>query len=260
MSVTVEETEAIARKGQAYLAVVGSSAHGVTLNETSDKDEIGICIEPPEYVIGLKKFEQHTYRDRAEGERSQQGDREGTIYSLKKFCGLALKGNPSILGSLYSPIYEANVVGQDLRDHAYWFASKKAGLAFLRYMTQQRERLAGERGQRNVKRPELVEAYGYDTKYAFQVLRLGFQGIEFMNDGCLTLPVRKEQRDFLIEVRKGIITLKDVLIYADDLEKRLENALERTSLPDEPDSREVNEWLVDAYLSSWPATENPFSC
>ena len=34
-----------------------------------------------------------------------------------------------------------------------------------------------------VNRPELIAAHGYDTKYAGHVLRLGYQGIEFLETG-----------------------------------------------------------------------------
>jgi hypothetical protein len=49
---------------------VGSSVHGLAIEGTDDRDEMGICLEPPEYVIGLKHFEQWTYRTQPQGQRS----------------------------------------------------------------------------------------------------------------------------------------------------------------------------------------------
>ena len=54
-------------------------------------------------------------------------------------------------------------------------------------MQRQRERMIGTRGQMNVTRPELISKYGYDTKYAGHLVRLGYQGIEVMLSGGLTL-------------------------------------------------------------------------
>jgi hypothetical protein len=43
-------------------ATVGSTAHGLHLAGTDDRDELGVCVEPPEYVIGLERFEQWIWR------------------------------------------------------------------------------------------------------------------------------------------------------------------------------------------------------
>ena len=76
---------------------VGSTVHGIGVAGTDDRDELGVCIEPMEYVIGLRHFEQHVHRTQPQGVRSQAGDLDLTIYGLRKFASLALKGNPSIL-------------------------------------------------------------------------------------------------------------------------------------------------------------------
>ena len=41
---------------------VGSRAHGIAIEGTDDSDRMGVCVEPPEFVIGLRKFEQHVTR------------------------------------------------------------------------------------------------------------------------------------------------------------------------------------------------------
>lgn len=69
-------------------------------------------------------------------------------------------------------------VGRQLQLLAPAFASRQAGRRFLGYLEAQRQRLVGERGQRDVNRAELVEQFGYDTKYAMHMLRLGHQGVE----------------------------------------------------------------------------------
>ena len=44
--------------------------------------------------------------------------------------------------------------------------SKRAGRGYHGYLRGQKERLLGTRGQKRVNRPELVDAHGFDTKYA----------------------------------------------------------------------------------------------
>jgi hypothetical protein len=43
-----------------------------------DRDEMGICVEPPEY-LGLSHFEQYLYRTQPEGHRSGPGDLDLTV-------------------------------------------------------------------------------------------------------------------------------------------------------------------------------------
>ncbi|EPQ73150.1 nucleotidyltransferase domain-containing protein [Mycobacterium marinum] len=53
--------------------------HGGTVEGTDDRDEMGICIEPPDCVIGLREFEHYQYRTQPEGVRSGAGDPDLTI-------------------------------------------------------------------------------------------------------------------------------------------------------------------------------------
>lgn len=233
---------------------VGSTVHGIGVAGTDDRDELGVCIEPPEFVIGLRHFEQYVFRTKPEGVRSEHGDLDLTIYSLRKFCSLALKGNPSILLLFNVPDEKCvllDKLGKELRSLAWAFASKKAGAAFLGYMQQQRQRMMGERGQKNVKRPELVEKYGYDTKYAGHILRLGFQGIDYMSTGSFPIPMPQEQIDYIVNVRTGKIPENEMLTTAGLVEEELKDAIDSTPLPDQPDYTAVDEFLISMYRHYW---------
>lgn len=248
---TVSPARQIAQDGLILLSTVGSSAHGLNVPGTDDHDEMGVCIEPPEYVIGLRGFEQDIFRSKPEGVRSAHGDTDRTVYSARKFCRLALSGNPSILTLLYAPPDVSTAFGQSLLDIRGAFSARSAGKAFLGYMTQQRQRLLGERGQMNVKRPELVDAHGFDTKYAMHMLRLGYQGVEFLETGALTLPMRAEERSFVYATRCGEVGLNDVLTRAGELERRVGDLLDTSPLPVRPDNEAVETWLVGTYRDAW---------
>jgi hypothetical protein len=118
------------------------------------------ALEPRRYVVGFGKFEQWVYRSAAEregdaGARSQAGDLDLTVYSLRKWARLALQGNPTVLLLLFLPD-SALVVrtqgGEQLQEIAPAFASRRAGRRFLGYLEAQRQRLVGDRGQRNIHR------------------------------------------------------------------------------------------------------------
>ena len=40
---------------------VGSGVHGVSIEGTDDRDEMGMCVEGPQSVIGLRRFEQYEF-------------------------------------------------------------------------------------------------------------------------------------------------------------------------------------------------------
>jgi len=248
------EHRAIAEPNTVLLGLVGSTVHGVTVDSTDDRDEMGICIEPPEYVAGLRPFAQWVFRTQPEGARSGPGDIDRTVYSLRKWCRLALSGNPTVMLLLHVPEDQCSILeqpGRDLRANKEWFAARRAGRAYLGYMQRQRDRMTGERGQMRVNRPELIEEHGFDTKYAGHVLRLGYQGIEFLETGSLTLPISEPERTRILEVRNGHVPFDDVLAEANDLQRRLEALLETSPLPEHPDHDAVNAFLANAYRCWW---------
>ncbi|MFH8979386.1 DNA polymerase beta superfamily protein, partial [Streptomyces sp. NPDC017890] len=97
--------KAIADSNTVLRGQVGSGLHGVTTGN-DDRDEMGVCIEPPEFVIGVSKFEQYQYRTQPEGVRSGAGDLDLVVYSLRKWARLAEAGNPTVLLLMFIPPHE----------------------------------------------------------------------------------------------------------------------------------------------------------
>ncbi|MEO8265355.1 MAG: nucleotidyltransferase domain-containing protein [Ilumatobacteraceae bacterium] len=232
---------------------VGSTAHGTGLPGGEDYDEMGLMIEPWESAVGI--YEQPdtiVYRPgRSEGERSQPGDYDLVVYTVRKFARLAASGNPSVLMLLFGPLRFSTPLGDRLRALAPAFWSDKARARFLGYSQAQRERLLGIRGGAHTNRPELVEQHGYDTKYAMHMLRLGFQGIEYAETGRLTLPIPAPHGQYLRDVRLGNYTLDEVIAVADANEAKLISM--DSSAPVEPDYAAIDAWLLAVHHESLPA-------
>lgn len=149
-----------------YRILAGSQLAGVA-TATSDRDEIGIYIESLEQMIGLESSkESYQIRSAAVGTRSQLGDIDLTVYSLRKYMRLATDGNPSLLAPLFAPvdlILKTSVIAEELRELAPAIVSARAGWKHLGYLNGQRQRFVGEGQQRRVpNRPELIEEFGYD--------------------------------------------------------------------------------------------------
>lgn len=237
---------------------VGSTAHGVSIG-SDDRDEMGILIEPFTEAMGLRApFEQFIFRTATErtGKNdapSQPGDLDLTLYSLRKWLRLALKGNPTILSMLFAPVLSGSSLGTQLRELAPKIISRQVGAQYLGYMQSQRHKMLGEKCNR-VKRPDLVEKFGFDTKFAYHMLRLGLQGEELLQTGKFSMPVSPAHQSFLIEVRKGTYSLKDCLDTSLALEKRVKELMEDGPLREKPDTEAVNEWMLNTYYMMWAAT------
>jgi predicted nucleotidyltransferase len=243
--------------------LVGSTVHGLNVNDgIEDRDEMGVCVETFESAMTLgTPFEQFIYRSAAEREgranaRSTAGDLDLTIYSLRKWMRLALKGNPTILLLLFTPddqLVSYDAMGVELRALTPAIVSRRAQAPFLGYLQAQKQRLSGERGQKRIHRPELEEMYGFDTKYAMHMLRLGFQGVELLTTGGLSLPMREPERSFLLDVRRGKVSERECFEKAEELERRLVELENTSALPESPDESRVERWVLDAYRRRWAA-------
>lgn len=229
--------------------VVGSTCHGTAIDGQDDRDEMAVFIEPPQNVCGLTPLDHYIYRDKPEGVRSGPGDLDLTMYSLRKFCRLAEQGNPSVVILLWlSQHIKITPLGKQLCDLRDAFISKNSGARFLGYLVAQKMRLNGERAK-NVSRPELVERYGFDTKFAMHALRLGFEGIELLTEHRITLPVPGDNLQRLRDVREGKYTLEETLGLIQDAENRLRSLVDVCTWKTNVGA--INEFLVFAHNEHW---------
>jgi len=238
--------------------IVGSTLHGLAVNDGhEDTDVMGVYVERPERILGLHSMEHFDYRTAAKGVRSMAGDVDLVFYSLRKWVRLALKCNPTILTLLYLPenrIIQQTALGEELQALAPYIVSRKALGPYLGYMQNQRRRLVGIQGQKDTNRPELIAKYGFDTKYAMHMLRLGYQGIELLSTGKLTFPMKPWIRDRLRDVRTGGWAEAKCLRHAEWLEAEIKSVAESSPLPEGPDEALVEAWMVHAYRESWGET------
>ena len=258
------ELRELVERGVILRATVGSTVHGLRHGGQDDRDEMAVFVEPPEYRLGLKlaraqgrklhPLEHWVERTQPEGVRSGPGDLDLVAYNLRKYVRLALKGHPTVLLLLFCPPELTHVetdLGRELRGLTGAILSRRAGRGYRGYLGGQRERLLGSRGQKRVNRPELVEAHGYDTKYAMHAIRLGYQGIELLQTGRVTLPMPEPERSRVMAVRLGERSFDEVIAEIDEVDARLAAAHEDTSLPEEPDREAVDAFVVDAYRRAW---------
>lgn len=266
-----EPARRIAERGTILRVQVGSGVHGTAISGQDDRDEMGVCLEPPQYVTGIaqvpagasdtaatvpfEQYQRHTAWDRPGGlaNRSGPGDLDVVIYSARKWARLALAGNPTVLLVLFAPdreVVHRDERGAELVANAHRFVSQLAADRFRGYLHAQRRAMTGEVGA-HTNRPELVAEHGYDTKFAMHALRLGAQGIELLTTGRITLPVPDPAGAYLRAVRRGDVPLGEVVEALDDADAELVRLQAASDLPPQPDRAWVDAWLHRSYLSHW---------
>lgn len=242
----------LAEENTIWRALVGSQAHGTNVAGTDDRDEMGIAVEPRTHVLGLYRFDQWLYRTAEhEGSRSGPGDLDLVIYGLQKYMRLAAAGNPSVLALLFCPnpiVWTPQ--GKMLQDAAGALVSRDAGARFLGYLTSQRDKMLGTRGNRT-NRPELIEQYGFDTKFAGHAVRLGYQGVEFLTTGRMTLPMPEDIRSWIVALRTGGHTQADALERIEDYRAQIETLMKAPDMPRHADKDALSDVMEWVYQSWW---------
>lgn len=215
-------------------AVAGSKLYGTNTHE-SDDDFVGIFVADQQEKLGLDCRPQIIE------------SKDVTIYELSKYVKLAAGGNPTILQLLYTPesmwvqwTEEWPEIQSQMRELC---VSQLCRPAFLGYLEQQKRKAIEGRQQR----PELVEKYGFDTKFMAHAIRLGQLGREILRTGSMTFPMI--EKDFLLNVRMGLHGKE----YCLTIVEMLEHEIKTTSsvLPRVPDYGKINQWLAQTYLKMW---------
>ncbi|WP_445150929.1 DNA polymerase beta superfamily protein [Baekduia sp. Peel2402] len=244
----------VATEGCILRGLVGSTVHGLSNPGTDDRDEMGVCIESEDYILGLRRFEHCVARTQPEGHPSGPGDVDLTIYGLRKFARLAIKGSPTVLLLFFvagDDVLHRDPLGEQLQQLAPAFLSRRTGRAFLGYLDAQARSLRGERHATRTR--ELSATHGYDTKYAMHALRIGHQGIELLQTGRISLPVAEPDRTRLRGVRAGEPPLSEILEQIEDATERLRAAADAADLPPDADLARIDAFLGDAYRTAWAA-------
>ena len=251
-----------------HLFVGGSAAHGARLGESGDLDLYGIFIEPPERVLGISQYflndadqpqlqacDHFIWSTGGNDKRNVDGDIDVNLYGLRKWAGMAASGNSTALEFLFNPNVESAIQGDIWNNwilpHRATFLSAHAGLHFNKFAQNQLDRLMGRKGKgRHGVRPDLVEKYGYDTKFAMHTIRILHEGIELMETGNITLP--RPEAQMLIGIRVGKFgTLEELEQYALHLFEELETARLNSPLPPEIDRAAISTIVAEAYLEAW---------
>ncbi len=167
-------------------------------------------------------------------------DQEQECYwELEKFLRLALRANPNVLECLNSPIIEKTTpLAEEMLSMRQAFVSRRAYETYLGYADGQFRKLENA-----------MRSTGEMTwPHAMHLLRLLYSGTRLMKEGQVFVDV-SEKREFFLGVKRGEMSWEDLQRHRQQMTQDFEAALDSTSLPNEPDFDQVDEFLIRARRS-----------
>lgn len=233
-----------------YEVLTGSVAYGVS-SDTSDQDIYGFCIPTKEilfpHLAGVipgfgnqgQRFEQYQQPRVADAEG---GEYDFTIYNIVKYFRLCADCNPNMIDSLFVPencIKHITSVGQLVRDNRGMFLSRRAWPRFKGYAYEQVKKLGNK--QPTGKRLALVQAHGYDTKFAYHIVRLLDEAEQILTTGDVDI---QRNNDELKAIRRGEWSEDRVHDHFAVKSQLLEEAFLKSDLPAAPDEGALKGLLV----------------
>lgn len=231
------------------LVTAGSYSYG-TNTETSDRDYKGVCIPPIDYYFGLHSF--HEYRQSTgKNFQASAGDVEVTIMHITKFVNQAMQGIPNNIEMLFvrpEDRLKVTPLGQMLIDHRHLFLSKRVFKRFGGYARSQIQKLKTKR-QNKTGRQDLVEKYGYDTKFFMHSIRLLTSAIEILETG--DFQTYRPNRQLLLDCRNGKYSFEEALEMAEMYDEQLRQAYERSPLPSKVDFKKINQLLISIHQQAF---------
>jgi predicted nucleotidyltransferase len=235
-----------------YEVMMGSIAYGVS-DDSSDVDLYGFCIPSKEMIFPhlaghiagfgnqiqrFEQFQQHHVEDKSSGKQY-----DITIYSIVRYFQLCMENNPNMVDSLFVPqrcVLHSSTVGNMVRENRRLFLHKGCFHKLKGYAYSQLHKMRSKNPEG--KRLDLVEQFGYDTKYAYHLVRLLLECEQILTEHDLDLTRHREQ---LKAIRRGEVKEQDIYDFFTLKEKELEKLYNSSVLQYGPDEPKIKKLLLD---------------
>jgi predicted nucleotidyltransferase len=230
----------------------GSIAHNLHIPREADDvfgiddvDTFNLYCFPIEYYLSLE-----SYTKAKETDNIKTGQTDIVGYEIRKAIDLLAGCNPNMLTYLYlKPEHYLNISEGGkllLKNRELFLGKKRIRDGFCGYAHDQLFRMRGGayKGYMGERRKKIVDKYGYDTKNAVTLVRLLRSGRELLETGTLAV-YRENDREELLNIKKGKLTLNEVQELADKEFKNIDDAYYSSKLPEMNSKQRINELLVD---------------
>jgi predicted nucleotidyltransferase len=163
-----------------------------------------------------------------------EDSKDEVYWELEKFLKLALKANPNVLETLWTPrVLHADEVAQRLRAMRDIFLTRYVYKTYSGYVLSQFRRMANAHAKTGQ----------YKAKHAMHLVRLLYSGIEALRSGQIRIDVG-EHRDELLAIKAGAWSFEQAKARALELDRAFQEAYRQTTLPEQPDYRRADEFLI----------------
>lgn len=237
-----------------YIVTMGSVSYGVS-GESSDVDIYSMCIPPPEIVFphttGMvpnfgpapqhwSQWQEHHIKIN-EGTKDEK-EYDLTSYNIVDFFMLAAQNNPNMIDALFVPnrcVNHCTDIAKVMRENRQFFLNKGAYHKFKGYALSQMKKIRTK--EATGKRVALVDEFGYDTKFAYHVVRLANECQQILTTGDLDL---EQNREELKAIRRGEWTLDE---FTENMKARimaLDSLYLTSKLQHSPDWNYLNQILL----------------
>lgn len=232
--------------------MMGSVAYGVS-SDTSDMDIYGFCI-PPRHIVfpheagvihgfdkNVESFEQYQQHH----VKTFEQEYDFSIYNIVKFFALCRDNNPNMVDALFVPrrcVLHSTAVGELVREKRRLFLHKGCWHKFKGYAYSQLHKARIKNPEPGSKRAKLVDEFGYDTKFAYHIVRLMDEVEQILTLGDLDLT---RSRELLKSIRRGERTLEWIEKYFEEREASLEEVYQKSELPYGPNEDAIKDLLLE---------------
>lgn len=248
-----------------YEVITGSVSYAVS-SDTSDMDIVGFCIPPKEdifphlrgEIVGFgrqqKRFDVWQEHHIMDKEARQEYD--FSIYSIVKFFHLAMENNPNMLDIIHVPqrcVLFSSPVAQMVRDSRQIFLHKGSYHKMRGYAYAQLDKIGTKANSANPKRQADIEKYGFDTKFAYHVVRLLLQAEQILLEHTLDI---ERNAGILKAIRRGDWTEEKLRSWFDEKEKHLEELYVKSDLRHSPDEDSIKDLLMTCLEHHYGSLDN----
>lgn len=238
-----------------YLTQMGSVAYGVS-GESSDVDIYGYCMPPKElafpHLAGeipgfgsqIQRFEcwtEHHIKDKSSG-----NEYDFSVYGIIRYFQLCMENNPNMTDSLFTPrrcVLHTTRIGELVREKRRMFLHKGSFHRFRGYAYAQLKKLKAKETHKNPKRQASIDAFGFDVKNGYHVVRLALEAEQILVEHDLDL---ERNSEVLKAIRRGEWSMDRLEAFFEQKERHLDDLYHNSTLPARPDESAIKELLLNS--------------
>ena len=232
-----------------YITMMGSRAYD-TYREDSDYDLYGFTIPPKDYVFPFHYGFIHGFSKNVpsfdqfikHGMTYDGKDVDIQLFSIVKYFRLLMDNNPNMLDSIFTKreyVIKCTKVAEMVRLNRKTFIHKGLFHKFIGYSFSQLKKAKSK--DRKGKRKDIVDKYGFDTKFAGHVIRLLDEGEQLLLNGEMDITRANEK---IKAINRGDVSLEEIESTFKEKEKYLTKLYEESKLPYSPDEEVIKDLLL----------------